>query len=628
MRETKFIEQNKEKWHEFEGILKQKKADPDKLSKLFIQVTDDLSYSRTFYPNRSVRVYLNYLSQQIFYTIYKNKRNKRSRFITFWTDELPRIVWDSRKAFLLSTIIFLVSCGIGVLSSIYDPEFSRTILGDGYVEMTLENIEKGDPMGVYKDSGEMGMFTYITLNNLQVDFITFFSGLLASFGTILVMIRNGVMVGTFQYFFVEHGLFWESALTIWVHGCLEIPSIIISGAGGLVLGSGLVFPGTYTRMQSFLVSARRGIKIIMGVVPITILAGFFESFLTRYTEAPDLLRGLFILSGFGFVLFYFVYYPWRKSKIGFKTKEKKDDVPASTETTLELSRIRTNTEIFADTFPFYKPFFGSIIRVGLLLAAAFAGYYLLFAYDNFTMWFSDSLFSFTRQLSHLLDILRVLNLYGNPIFTPAVFILYLVTALAAGYGIYSAARSDGVTNIKEGLLKPYLKKHTITAFLFAASVTGVLFIPGSTVWLVLLPIQPILMVIFATALVDDNGFFQSFSRGFSFCFKQFGDFLAVHIIMMLISMLFQGFSSTAFLWLHFQALQMFVIVDGATYDMLFSGVLTFVSILIFAIVLPLQYFAYTLFYYKVREIQEAPGLMEKISLLGRKRKVYGLEQEV
>ena len=67
MRETKFIQQNKEKWQEFESFLDGQYKDADKLSNLFIQVTDDLSYSRTFYPNRSVRVYLNGLAQQTFF---------------------------------------------------------------------------------------------------------------------------------------------------------------------------------------------------------------------------------------------------------------------------------------------------------------------------------------------------------------------------------------------------------------------------------------------------------------------------------------------------------------------------------------------------------------------------------
>ena len=74
MRETDFINQNKNKWAELEELLHEDVKDPDKLSSLFVQVTDDLSYSRTFYPNRSVRVYLNNIAQQVFYRIYKNKK--------------------------------------------------------------------------------------------------------------------------------------------------------------------------------------------------------------------------------------------------------------------------------------------------------------------------------------------------------------------------------------------------------------------------------------------------------------------------------------------------------------------------------------------------------------------------
>ena len=107
MRETNFIKQNKEKWSEFEEILKQEKKDPDKLSSLFVQITDDLSFSRTFYPNRYVRVYLNNLAQRIFLSIYKNKKEKKGRFLQFWKNELPLLVFQSRKEFLLSFCIFL-----------------------------------------------------------------------------------------------------------------------------------------------------------------------------------------------------------------------------------------------------------------------------------------------------------------------------------------------------------------------------------------------------------------------------------------------------------------------------------------------------------------------------------------
>ena len=75
MRETNFIEQNKKKWKDFERVLDGQYEDPEKLNELFIQVTDDLSYSRTYYPNRSVRVYLNGLAQKVFFSIYKSKKD-------------------------------------------------------------------------------------------------------------------------------------------------------------------------------------------------------------------------------------------------------------------------------------------------------------------------------------------------------------------------------------------------------------------------------------------------------------------------------------------------------------------------------------------------------------------------
>ena len=71
MKEQKFINQNKEKWLRFEQLGSKKKKgkiNPDELSSLFISITDDLSYARTYYKNRSVRVYLNKLAGSIFFS--------------------------------------------------------------------------------------------------------------------------------------------------------------------------------------------------------------------------------------------------------------------------------------------------------------------------------------------------------------------------------------------------------------------------------------------------------------------------------------------------------------------------------------------------------------------------------
>lgn len=351
MRETKFIEQNKEKWADYEEILKDGSPDPEHLNDLFVQITDDLSYSRTFYPNRSVRMYLNRLAQGVFQNVYRGQQFPLKRLRHFWSMDLPQALWESRRVLLLSFCLFALAFGIGVISSIIDPDFARIILGEGYIRMTLQNIKDGDPMAVYKDSGPFGMTVGIALNNLFVALRTAIFGVLASVGTVFILLYNGIMVGAFQYFFIEHGVFWESFLTIWIHGTLEISAIIIAGAAGLVAGSGLLFPGTYTRIQAFQLSVRRGLKIFLGIVPIIILAAIFEGCLTRYTDTPAVIRGAFILLSLIFVLWYYVWYPRHRAQTGaFSQKATERELPPDQNQNIDFTAIKSSGEVLTDVF--------------------------------------------------------------------------------------------------------------------------------------------------------------------------------------------------------------------------------------------------------------------------------------
>ena len=195
MRETKFIQQNKEKWKEFERTLEHPHTDPDKLNDLFVQITDDLSYSRTFYPNRSVRVYLNGLAQRVFSIIYKKRKPKYLRLFTFWTQELPLLVYQARRDFLIATLVFVIAFVIGLVSSKMDPEYATVILGQDYIEMTKENIASGDPMAVYKQRGRFSMSLAITMNNLWVAFLTFVMGAIYGIGSIIILLGTGWVTG-------------------------------------------------------------------------------------------------------------------------------------------------------------------------------------------------------------------------------------------------------------------------------------------------------------------------------------------------------------------------------------------------------------------------------------------------
>ena len=314
MKEVTFIRQNIEKWRSAELVVDAVgETEATQLADTYIDVISDLAFAQTHYPESKITRYLNNLASALHNEIYRSQRYRWSRLVTFWTDEVPRTMWEARRELLTSFIIFLASALVGMLSQLFDPEFCRIILGDNYVDMTLQNIANGEPMAVYNGDPESDMFSMITLNNVKVSFVTFVLGVFTSIGTGFVLFQNGVMLGSFQTFFAQHGLLWQSALAVWLHGTLEISAIIVAGAAGIAMGNGWLFPGTYPRLVSFRRGARRGLRIVVGAVPLFVVAGFIEGFFTRHTEWPDLLRLSIILCSLAFVIYYYIVLPKKKN---------------------------------------------------------------------------------------------------------------------------------------------------------------------------------------------------------------------------------------------------------------------------------------------------------------------------
>ena len=315
MRELTFLHQNADRWKQFEASLNKEYAcDSDELAALFIQVLDDLSYAKTFYPDSTTTVYLQGLAARAHQLIYKNKREDKGRIRNFWREELPQVIFSARKELSIALLIFLISITLGFVSARYDAGFVRLILGDQYVNQTLENIRQDDPMAIYKSMHELDMFLAITVNNIRVSFMAFALGIFLSLGSGYILFSNGVMVGAFQYLFFERGLLGEAMLTIYIHGTLELSAIVIAGGAGMVMGNAMLFPGTYGRLDSFIRGTRKGAKIIVGLVPIFILAGSLEGFVTRHTDMPLALSLFIIISSLSLILWYFVFYPVSKGR--------------------------------------------------------------------------------------------------------------------------------------------------------------------------------------------------------------------------------------------------------------------------------------------------------------------------
>ena len=279
------------------------------LAESYQQLTADLSYAQTNYPDSRITVFLNDLALAYHVRLYRRRPSTSARFLNFWKQEIPLALYQSRRDLLISVCVFVVGILIGIVSQLGDTDFCRIILGDEYVNMTLDNIRRGTPMAVYDGGGQSEMFLSITFNNILVALRCFAYGVLTLFGTGYMLLYNAVMLGSFTTFFAQHDLLWESSLAVWLHGTLEISAIVVAGGGGVALGTGWLFPGTLGRMEAFKQGAYRGLKVVCATLPMFVVAGFIEGFFTRMTWWPDALRLATIIVSAIIVVLYIIVYP-------------------------------------------------------------------------------------------------------------------------------------------------------------------------------------------------------------------------------------------------------------------------------------------------------------------------------
>ncbi len=321
MREAVFVRRRSSSWKALEALLDVPRPDPDALADAYVRLGDDLAYAKTFYPGSATAAFLNDLSAAAHAQIYRNRREERGRLARFWTHEVPVAVWESRRALVASLVLFLGAVFVGVVSSMGDAGFVRLILGDAYVNMSQANVQAGDPLAVYKDAREIDMVLGIAFNNIRVSFLAF-AGLVpvappvpgGSVGTGWLLASNGIMVGAFAHLFVSQGVVGEWFRVVFIHGALELSAIVIAGGAGLTMWNEVLSPGTYPRLVALRRGASRGLKIIVGLVPVFVLAAVLEGVVTRRTEMP-LWASLLVIGGsFAFIVGYFVILPFLRSR--------------------------------------------------------------------------------------------------------------------------------------------------------------------------------------------------------------------------------------------------------------------------------------------------------------------------
>lgn len=630
MRETDFIRQNKKKWEEFERLIGAESKDPEKLSDLFIEVTDDLSFSRTYYPNRSVRVYLNGIAQSVFQSIYRSKRSKVSPFKTFWVSRLPDTLWKVRRAMMWAAVIFILSTVIGYVSSMYNEDFCAVILGDGYVEMSESNVEKGDPFAVYKKEHALEMFFRIAWNNIRICFMVFVLGLLAGVGSAWVMLSNGIMFGAFMHFFVARGLLGEFSTVVMLHGTLELSMIVLSGAAGLTLGGGILFPRSYSRLQSLVLSARRGVQLMIPCTVFLLIAAFIESWITRHTEAPFAIRAALVVVSLALVLGYFVIYPWYRHRRGLIKEDEDDQLQAERDYAITFDQVKTSGKIFTEIFAFYKTNLPAIVRMALLGGViAAAGFFVLFGID--LEWIAD--WRMLPGITVIFDVVWPWNEVGHLISLDLEPLLFLPIALIGSLVLTLA--TSAFTKTKEQLERlPFKAIWMVNAF-FAVTflllpwfinahwADGAMFLAS----LIAIFTYPLILTIYVVSCSEGTFYLAAIGRTFRLIKGSFWRMMGLFWVVIAVPWI-ALMSTTSILWIFiFQLVQTFWMQDWLASETLAYLIFIAFSFFVKSLTYPLVLFGYHLFYYNLIEVSEARHLRERIGQIRFRNKAYGLEKE-
>ena len=139
--------------------------------------------------------------------------------------------------------------------------------------------------------------TQIFTNNIKVTFYAFALGAMVGLGTLYVLAYNGASFGAIMALTYRAG-FGNDLLTFVVgHGVIELSCIFIAGGAGLLIGTALLMPGDMTRGDALKARGMEAVRLIVGCIPLLVVAGIIEGFISPAPINPLIKFGIAGITG-------------------------------------------------------------------------------------------------------------------------------------------------------------------------------------------------------------------------------------------------------------------------------------------------------------------------------------------
>lgn len=289
MNEAYFIHTHQKTWQELEDILKQVKTkkklkkDAEMLHRLLFlyqNACGHLSIARTRYGSTGTTEYLNSLVTRAHQSIYISKPNSISKLLRFFTHDFPALIKKEALLLLLSTGIFMFGFLFSFIFTLVQEDYALSFVPSEYAE-SIKEVGKGVSEINYSVAS-VAIFT----NNIQVGIMAFALGITFGAGTVYVLANNGMLIGALAALAIKAGSGYEFWALILPHGVPELFCIFVCGAAGLLVARSILFPGLLSRRRSFAAGGKSALRLLVGTIPLFILAGLTEGYFTPLPISP------------------------------------------------------------------------------------------------------------------------------------------------------------------------------------------------------------------------------------------------------------------------------------------------------------------------------------------------------
>jgi uncharacterized membrane protein SpoIIM required for sporulation len=305
MSTNRFIRDGKNAWQRLEDLLelldrsslrRLHREEVRELGRIYRRTASDLAIARAETRDPRLINYLNSLVIRAHGRIYRADAQGGQRIRKFFTTDFPQTFRRTWRYTALAFAVFWLFAAAAFVGTWRDPDFSEF----AGISPTFRHVINAK-MHWWEDLNEANQIgsSAILTNNIQVTFNAFALGAIFGLGTLYYMAFNGAMIGAvFALVYRADAEFGFDFLSFVVgHGMIELSCIYIAGGAGMLIGYALLAPGDLTRADAIKQRGLQAVILIAGCVPLLVIAGIIEGFISPAPINPAIKFGVSIITG-------------------------------------------------------------------------------------------------------------------------------------------------------------------------------------------------------------------------------------------------------------------------------------------------------------------------------------------